>query len=198
MQRRSFLTSLPLISSPMFLEAGGQPVESIQSDSPYFIGPKPGYTPHIGVLVGKMNYIRDSILYLVEGMSTSDLDYLHDDDSNTIGAMLLHLAITEKYYQEESLSGKFSGFKDAQWEAASDLGDRGRSLIKGNPLEFYLDALAEVREASLAGLKEKDDDWLMEMIDEENQVNTYFAWFHVCEHEANHRGVIAYLKKRIS
>ncbi|MDW3193472.1 MAG: DinB family protein [Cytophagales bacterium] len=198
MQRRSFLTALPLISSPMLLEAAGQPLEPIQSDSPYFIGPKPGYTPHIGVLVGKMNYIRNTVLYLVEGMSTRDLDYLHDENSNTIGAMLLHLAVTEKYYQEESLSGKFSGFKDDLGEAASDLGDRGRSMIKGNPLNFYLDALAEVRETSLVGLKEKDDEWLMEIIDEENQVNTYFAWFHVCEHEANHRGLIAYLKKRIS
>lgn len=198
MQRRSFLTALPFISTPMFLDAGSQPVEPIQSDSPYFIGPKSGYTPHIGVLVSKLNYIRNTVLYLVEGMSTSDLDYLHDEDSNTIGAMLLHLAVTEKYYQQETLNGRYAGYKDDLWEAAGELGDLGRSLIKGNPLNFYLDALAEVREASLAGLKEKDDDWLLKVIDEENQVNTYFAWFHVCEHEANHRGLIAWLKKRIS
>lgn len=199
MQRRSFLTSLPLVASPMLLQAEENPITLDPSDSLYFIGPKEGYTPHIGVLVGKLEYNRQMLKYAVEGLSVEQLDYLHDEDSNSIGALLLHLAATEKYYQVETLEGRtFSEEENKRWGAAGDLGDRGREEIKGNNLDFYLDALDEVRESSLKGLKERDDEWLMEIIDEDHEVNTYWAWFHVSEHEASHRGQISWLKKRIT
>ncbi|WP_421827862.1 hypothetical protein [Larkinella sp.] len=28
-------------------------------------------------------------------------------------------------------------------------------------------------------------------------INTYWKWFHVCEHESNHQGQIAFLKSRL-
>lgn len=199
MQRRSFLTSLPLVASPMLLQAEEPLITPDPSDSLYFIGPKEGYTPHIGVLVGKLEYNRQMLKYAVDGLSVEQLDYLHDEESNSIGALLLHLAATEKYYQVETLEGRtFSEEENKRWGAAGDLGDRGREEIKGNNLDFYLDALDEVRESSLKGLKERDDEWLMEIIDEDNEVNTYWAWFHVSEHEASHRGQITWLKKRIT
>ncbi len=196
MKRRSFLSSIPLVASPMILQAGES---AYQTDSMYFIGPRAGYTPHIGVLVGKLHYNRQMLINAVDGMSKEELDHLFDDESNSIGALLMHLAATEKYYQVETLEGRtFSEAENERWGAGSALGDRGRAEIKGNNLDFYLDALAEVRETTLSGLKEQDDEWLMDIIDEENQVNTYWAWFHVCEHEASHRGQITWLKKRIS
>lgn len=39
-------------------------------------------------------------------MSQDQLDYLHDDKSNTIGSMLLHLAATERSYQIHTFDGK--------------------------------------------------------------------------------------------
>lgn len=199
MQRRSFLTSLPLVATPFILNAERTPTLTDQQDSTYFIGPREGYTPHIGVLVSKLNYIRQSLVDAVEGLSKAELDYLHDDQSNTIGALLLHLAATEKYYQVETLEGRsFTEEENRHWGAASDLGDRGREEIKGNSIEFYLDALAEVREKTLQGLKGNDDEWLLAVIDEEHNVNAYWAWFHVYEHEASHRGQIAWLKGRIA
>ena len=58
------------------------------------VGPKKGFTPQIGTLVSMMNWMRNQILYPLKGLTVKQLDYLHDDNSNTIGAMLLHLAAT--------------------------------------------------------------------------------------------------------
>ena len=86
------------------------------------------------------------------------------------------------------------------WGAAADLGDRGRSTIKGQKLDYYLDMITEVRNKTLKELKNRDDEWLL-AIDplwtDKGALNTYWKWFHVCEHEANHRGQIAWLKKRL-
>ena len=80
---------LPTLSS--------QKQEVSQNDSINYIGPKKGYTPQIGTLVSMMNWMRDVILGAVRGMNQKGLDYLHDQESNSIGAMLWHLAATERF-----------------------------------------------------------------------------------------------------
>lgn len=62
------------------------------------IGPKEGYTPMVGTMVSMLNWMRQTVLRSVEGLKTSDLDFLIDNKANTIGAMLMHLAATETYY----------------------------------------------------------------------------------------------------
>ncbi|HET9745493.1 MAG TPA: hypothetical protein VFP97_07270, partial [Chitinophagaceae bacterium] len=73
-------------------------METSPVDNINMIGPKEGFSPHIGTLVSMMNWMRSVILRPVQSMTMEQLDYLHDPKSNTIGAMLLHLAATEKYY----------------------------------------------------------------------------------------------------
>src|SRR5271168_510165 len=70
----------------------------VQDDSPWIIGPKPGYSPQIGTLVSMLNFTRMQVLANVKGMSQADLDFLFDAKANTIGALLMHLAATETYY----------------------------------------------------------------------------------------------------
>ena len=80
-----------------------------------------------------------------------------------------------------------------------DLGDAGRKTIKGHDLKFYLDAMTEVRERSLAEFKKRDDAWLM-AVDEKfvwGPTNNYCKWFHICEHESHHAGQIDMLLKRV-
>lgn len=169
-----------------------------------FIGPKEGYSPQIGTLVSMMNWMRKTILYPVANMTVKDLDYLHDKNSNTIGAMLWHLAATERYYQLNTFEnmewGSWSDEIKAEWDTPMSLGDEGRKRIKGNNIDFYLDKLREVRENTLTELAKRDDDWLMK-IDENwgwtSPTNNYCKWFHVVEHESNHNGQIKYLKSRI-
>jgi len=59
-----------------------------------------------------------------------------DTHRNTIGALMLHLAATETYYQLNTFEGKrWDSWPDSvkqQWDAAMNLGDAGRKTIKGH------------------------------------------------------------------
>ncbi|MBT8308553.1 MAG: hypothetical protein KJN85_16550, partial [Maribacter sp.] len=70
------------------------------------------------------------ILRDAKNLSQQEVDYLLDDNSNTIGAMLMHLAATERYYQIDTFTGipksKLNfGVEESIWNAASNLGDAG-------------------------------------------------------------------------
>lgn len=167
------------------------------------VGPKEGFTPHIGTLVSMMNWMRNVILMPVKGMSIKDLDYLVDERANSIGAMLWHLAATERFYQIHTFEGKKWGDwaqKDIDdWSVASGLGDKARAEIKGNPLDFYLEKLNTIRENTLKEFSKRDDEWLLD-VDKDwfwGPTNNYCKWFHVCEHESNHNGQFKFIKSRI-
>lgn len=163
------------------------------------IGPRPPFTPHIGTLISMLNFMRKIILEPVQGLTVAQLDYLHDEKANTIGALLFHLAAIERFYQIHTFEGKKWGdFDDAtqkRFGAAARLGDAARKEIKGNKLGFYLDILKEVRDHTLAELGKRDDAWLMQV--DANSMNNYCKWFHVCEHESNHNGQVKWLKARL-
>jgi len=167
------------------------------------IGPKEGFTPQIGTLVSMMNWMRMVILMPVKGMSIEDLDYLIDDNANSIGAMLWHLAATERFYQIHTFEGRKWDDWDEEdklnWSIASGLGDEARKTIQGNSLDFYLQKLKDVRENTLTEFSKRDDEWLME-VDKEwfwGPTNNYCKWFHVCEHESNHNGQFKFIKSRL-
>jgi len=171
--------------------------------APNIIGPRRPYSPQVGTLVSMLNWMRRAILIPVQGLTVAQLDYLHDEKANTIGALLLHLAAIERFYQINTFEGKKWGdFDDAtqkRFGAAALLGDTARKEIKGNKLGFYLDTLKEVREHTLAELGKRDDAWLMQ-IDRDSEsapINNYCKWFHVCEHESNHNGQVKWLKARL-
>lgn len=174
----------------------------IMDDSVFVIGPLKGYSTQIGTLVSMLNYNRYTIINMVKSMTMEQLDYLHDEKANTIGALILHLGATEKFYQINTLEGRqdFNEEEKKEWGAAMSLGDEGRKTIKGKEVQYYLDAITAVRKKTLEELKKKDDKWLMAVDPEwskERSLNTYWKWFHVCEHESNHRGQIAWLRSRL-
>jgi Protein of unknown function (DUF664) len=169
------------------------------------IGPKPGYSPQVGTLVSMLTWMRDAngVLSATKGLTTADLDVLFDKNANSIGALMLHLAATETYYQMNTFDGMpWDSWSDAvkqQWDPAMNLGDAGRKTIKGHDREYYVDILHGVREKSLAAFAKHDDAWLM-TVDKDwpwGPTNNYCKWFHVCEHEAHHTGQIALLRKRL-
>ena len=167
------------------------------------VGPKQGYAPQIGTLVSEMAFMRDQVLHSVKGMSQADLDFLLDNKANAIGALLLHLAAVEKFYQLNSLRGlsedKIPESFEEKWGMPMELGEPARKGIKGNNLDYYLNILHETRESTLAEFRKRDDAWLM-AVDKTwgwGPTNNYCKWFHVTEHEANHNGQIKLLKSRI-
>src|SRR5689334_11258701 len=56
------------------------------------IGPIDGFTPAVGRLVSMMRYVRSTTLRAVDGLGAHQLDHLYDDRSNSIGALLAHIA----------------------------------------------------------------------------------------------------------
>jgi len=180
--------------------AGPVPVQ----DNPNVFGLREGYTPMVSNLVSMMDWMRGVVLGSVRGLSTSELDFLLDKEANSIGAMLMHLAATERFYQLNSMDGRRWGNWPSEdrrrFSVASGLGDNARAKIKGNPLSYYMDTLKEVREETLVRLKNLDDDWLLRT--DPNfawgPTNNYCKWFHVVEHESNHNGQIKLIKSRIS
>jgi len=62
----------------------------------FLIGDLPGFTPQIARLVSMMKYARSTTLKAVAGSSVDELDYLHDPESNSIGALLLHTSRQQK------------------------------------------------------------------------------------------------------
>jgi uncharacterized damage-inducible protein DinB len=205
--RRDFVKSTTLIASGVFglaiIPNTNSAATIVGDERANVIGPREGFSPQIGTLLSMMTWMRNTILMPVKNMTTEQLDYLHDSHSNSIGAMLLHLAATERFYQLHTLEGRKWGEWDEKdknrFGIAMELGDEGRKNIKGNNLDFYLSTLDEVRQNTIKAFRSRDDKWLLS-VDENwfwGPTNNYCKWFHVCEHESNHNGQIKYIKSRV-
>ena len=167
--------------------------------SPSFrLEPLPGYAPTIGRLVGILHYARQTTLAAVEGLSIGELDHLQDDASNSIGALLAHIAAVERGYQHIVFDERPpSAEETAALEPALTLGAEARRLLRGKSLEHYVHELSEARRVTLAGLAARDDEWLEQSLRAAPAMNAHWAWFHVAEDEINHRGQIRWLRARL-
>src|SRR4029453_3643963 len=144
-------------------------------------------------LVSMMNYARHTTLTAVEGLDVDGLDYLHDPESNSIGARLCPIAAGEVGYQAATFYARELNDEERhEWGAALDLGERARREIKGHGLDYYLSRLKEVRAKTLDDLGRRDHRWAEEQTSfgGGRRVNNYFKWFHIFGHEINHRGQI--------
>ena len=207
--RRSFLKSATAIVASSFIPSAASGAQTPTTGSvilPNVFGPRPGYTPQIGTFVSELTWMRSAVTGPVSdpkpGLNREQLDWLFDKNANSIGALLLHLAATETYYQMNTFEGiKWDSWPadiKKKWDPAMNLGDAGRSTIKGHDLDFYLNILKEVREKSLAEFRKRDDAWFLS-IDQTwfwGPTNNLCKWFHVCEHESHHAGQIDLLIKR--
>ena len=163
------------------------------------IGEIEDYEPQIGHLVSMMNYARKTTLEAVQGMRTEELDFLANEDGNTIGALLLHMVAVETIFQMQTFENRNPDEKEiVALKAALSLGEKGRKEIKGFPLDFYIQKLTETRDRTLKAFQQRNDDWLYEEINWGDSLsNNYFIWFHMFEDEINHRGQIRILRKML-
>ncbi|NJB72069.1 putative damage-inducible protein DinB [Saonia flava] len=203
-KKSSLLTLGAFSTGNIYASPDVLPLNYGQENDINIVGPKEGFTPQIGTLVSMMNWMRMVILSPVKDMSVFDLDFLVDENANSIGAMLMHLAATERFYQIHTFENKNWGdwpSDDAKkWTTASRLGDEARKKIKGNTYEFYLNELSQVREHTIKEFAKRDDEWLLS-VDQDwpwGPTNNYCKWFHVCEHESNHNGQFKFIKSRIT
>lgn len=167
--------------------------------TPFLIGEVPGFTPQISHLVGMMQYVRTTTLQAVRELSQEQLDHVQDAQSNSIGALLAHVAAVEVAYQITTFEGRDLNEKEnTRWIAALDLGEAARKELRGRPLEHYVQMLEEARARTLSEFAKRSDAWLYERSTwGKGEANNYFLWFHVFEDELSHRGQIRWLRKRL-
>lgn len=205
LNRRKFIQTSAVMTTGLLGLGGFQSLTAHDlpaAEELYVIGPIEGFSPQIGTLVSMLNYNRQTIVNAVKALTMEQLDYLHDPKANTIGALILHLGATDKFYQINTFEGRqeFNEAEKKTWGVPMSLGDEGRAKIKGHEVKYHLDMINEVRQKTIEELKKKDDKWLLAIDPEwskERPLNTYWKWFHVCEHESNHRGQITWLKGRL-
>lgn len=202
LDRRKFMgmVGLSAFAGSIFLPAQSiaNPVVTAESNINH-IGPVAGYTPQIGTLISMLDWISDSVVKATNKLTVEELDELHDKDSNSIGALMLHVAATEVIYQDITFKGlsNFSPENKDKWNVAMELGPDAQTKIKGNNHAYYVEAINEVRTKTKMEMKKKDDKWLLSGETKEWDWNNYCKWFHVVEHFANHRGQITWYRKRL-
>jgi hypothetical protein len=141
-----------------------------------------------------LDNLKQRVERIVTKLDTKQTDFLLDDNANSPGAIIYHLAATEAYYQIYTFEGRgFNEEESAKWEVALSLGDNARKAFKGKPITYYLDIYNEVRAKTKELLKTKDDEWFAKNKD---GMTNHWAWFHVMEHQANHMGQLALITKR--
>ncbi|MCF7561177.1 DinB family protein [Sabulilitoribacter multivorans] len=156
-----------------------------------------GFTPQIGVIVSMLNDMKNRVENTVKNLDIESTDFLLDENANSIGTLVLHLAATEKFYQVYTFENReFNKEEQEEWGMRMSMGNEAREMHKGKPISYYLNIYDEVRQKTLEYLKGKDDVWLAQT-PEGYRMNNHWSWYHVMEHQSSHLGQILLLKKRI-
>jgi penicillin-binding protein-related factor A (putative recombinase) len=170
---------------------------TLSTQAQYDLKPEKGYSQNIGTTVFMLENLKTRITNSVKKLTPAQTDYLLVPDANRIGAMIFHLAATEKYYQVYTFENRdFNEAEKAKWGVALELGDLARVALVNQPISYYLNLWDDVRKETLRLLKTKDDKWFDALV-KGSDMNNYFAWFHVMEHQSNHMGQIQMIKNRL-
>lgn len=161
------------------------------------INAEEGFTPQVGVLVSMLNDLSNRLERTVQELDVDDIDYLLDENANSIGTLIMHLAATEKIYQVYTFEQReFNAEEEKEWGTAMSMGKDAQKKFTGKEVKEYLEQFKAVRAKTLEYLKDKDDAWLAEKTIDGN-MNHHWAWFHVMEHQSSHLGQILLIQKRI-
>ena len=116
------------------------------ANAQYEIKPVKGYSDDIGNMIAMLDDLKGRMARIVSGPDQKSTDFLLDENASSIGAMIMHLAATEVYYQKYTFEGRqFNEEEQEKWGAGLTLGDTGREKLKGQPITYYLDIWDEVR-----------------------------------------------------
>ena len=151
----------------------------------------------IEAMISMLEDLKNRVEKKVKDMSQYQIDHLHDPKANRIGALIMHLAAAEVYYQVFTFESRgFNKEEQKKWRAALSLDQAGRDQFKGKDIQYYLDVYDNVRQKTINELRKRDDQWFQEIQKVYGWSNQY-CWFHVMEHQSSHLGQILFLKKRI-
>lgn len=164
----------------------------------FLIDQKDNLSLEFSKLVSMMRYTRMTTLEEVKDLTVDQLDSLINEEANSIGMLLTHMASVEKAYQIDTFEKREFTDEDIRMlNPGMELGNTAREQIKGNPIEYYIKLLEQTRIKTINTFQTLPDSWLFEQAPffEGKTTNNYFKWFHVMEDELNHRGQIRVIKK---
>ncbi|MBT2691269.1 DUF664 domain-containing protein [Bacillus sp. ISL-47] len=167
----------------------------------YRIRSTEGFDEKMGELVSMLEHARAVTLQDIACLTKSELDYLPEETSNSIGSLLMHMAFIEYVHQVITFENRdLNEAELLRWDAAMELGEKARARIKNEPLGYYINELASIRKKTLILLKTKQDSWLFEEGKWPNGVpfNNYWFWYHVMEDGISHRGQIRVIKRQLA
>ncbi len=122
-----------------------------------------------------LNNLSQRLENRVQNLDIRETDHLLDEKANRIGALIMHLAAAEAYYQVYTFEKKrFNEEEKAKWQTGLRLGEKAREEFKGKPIDYYLNIYKEVRKKTLEELTKRNDKWLEEICPG-STMNNHFA-----------------------
>ena len=156
--------------------------------------PNAELTPRVGFIFSMMQKVRERTLRRLSEISPEEMDYSpHGRNIETIGTLLLHIAGVEWSWIFEDVGDTAMDYE--KWKHAFPLREYIDQLT-GQPLEFYIERLAEVRNEVFEWLKTINDETLDQIVHlGDTDVSIEWVLFHLIEHEAMHVGQMSILSR---
>ncbi|MGD7043149.1 DinB family protein [Jeotgalibacillus proteolyticus] len=158
------------------------------------------FSAKIGELAAMLEHTRTITLKEVMDLGEEELDALVAEESNSVGALLRHIAAIEYVHQVITFEDRDLHESELdRWKMALELGEGARKTIHNHTIQEYINELAEVREKTLSTFKKLQDEWLFKEKQSPNGIwiNHYYLWYHVMEDEISHRGQIRMIKRML-
>ena len=166
--------------------------------------PVAGFPPQIGRYVAQLTEVRTDLKHELNGLTQAQLDWHPDEQTESIGTLLLHLAAVEWSWMHQDIFGATDEEYAGSWEEAMPIRS-ALPQVSGRSVESYLQHLDAIREQTLTVLRGFTDDDLPRLVGEaeprpdwepRSELFTidWIIW-HVIEHEATHVGQVELLRR---
>lgn len=169
----------------------------MQSPRDYTLPPLEGCDQAIGPVLAAFQDARARTLKAIADLPPGALDAQPTAGHNTIGTLLYHVALVEASWVYEDVLGLTEYPADILALFPYDSRDEQGLLyaLRDEPLEYYLDRLANVRERALDVYRAMIvEDFrrprYVAVEDGSYNVTPEWALYHLMQHEAEHRGQI--------